>query len=104
MKIQERQEGKWRILGVAGRVDSLTAPQLDAAFKQLIDDGGSWLKLDLSGVEYLSSAGLRVLLATLKAVRALAGDLQLYSPRDNVRSVLEISGFSNLFTIGDPDS
>lgn len=104
MKIQERQEGKWRILEVAGRVDSLTATQLDTAFKQLIDDGSSWLKLDLSGVEYLSSAGLRVLLATLKAVRTLAGDLQLYSPRDNVRSVLEISGFSDLFTIDDPDS
>ncbi len=104
MKIQERREGKWRIVEVAGRVDSLTAPQLDAAFKQLVDDGGSWLKLDLSGVEYLSSAGLRVLLATLRAVRALAGDLQLYSPRDNVRSVLEISGFSDLFTIGGPDS
>ncbi len=104
MKIQERREGKWQILEVAGRVDSLTAPRLDAAFKQLVDDGGRWLKLDLSGMEYLSSAGLRVLLATLKTVRAQDGDLQLYSPRDNVRSVLEISGFSNLFTIGDPDS
>ena len=104
MKIQERQEGKWRILEVTGRVDSLTAPQLDAAFKLLVDNGGSWLGIDLSGVEYLSSAGLRVLLATLKSVRAMAGDLQLYSPRDNVRHVLEISGFSNLFTIGDPDS
>jgi anti-sigma B factor antagonist len=104
MKIQERREDKWQILEVTGRVDSLTAPQLDAAFKQLIDDGSRWLGIDLSGVEYLSSAGLRVLLATLKAVRAMAGDLQLYSPRDNVRSVLEISGFSDLFTIGAPDS
>ena len=104
MKIQERQEGKWQILEVAGRVDSLTAPQLDAAFKQLIDDGDSWLGIDLSGVEYLSSAGLRVLLVTLKTVRAQSGDLQLHSPRDNVRDVLDISGFSNLFTISDPDS
>ena len=104
MKIQENQEGKWQILEVAGRVDSFTAPQLDEAFKQLVDDGRNWLKLDLSKVEYLSSAGLRVLLATLKRVRALTGDLQLYSPRDNVRDVLEISGFSNLFTIGGPDS
>ena len=104
MKVQERQEGKWRILGVAGRVDSFTAPQLEAAFKQLIDNGDNWLKLDLSGVEYLSSAGLRVLLATLKATRALAGDLQLHSPRDNVRNALEISGFSGLFTIDGPDS
>ena len=85
-------------------MDSLTAPQLDAAFKQLVDDGGHWLKLDLSGVEYLSSAGLRVLLATLKRVRTLAGDQQLHSPCDNVRSVLDISGFSDLFTIGDSES
>lgn len=104
MKIHVKQEEKWQILVVSGRVDSLTAPQLDAAFKQLVDNGGSWLKLDLSEVEYLSSAGLRVLLATLKAVRAQAGDLQLYSPRDNVRDVLEISGFSNLFTIGGTNS
>ena len=99
MQIQERTEGEWSILSVAGRVDSHTAPELDAAFRQLLDRGDVRLELEMSGIQYLSSAGLRVLLATLKEVRAASGDLRLRSPRDNVKEVLDLSGFSDLFTI-----
>ena len=99
MQIQKRTEGEWSVLGVAGRVDSHTAPELEAAFRQLLERGAVRLELEMSGIQYLSSAGLRVLLATLKEVRAASGDLRLRSPQDNVKEVLNLSGFSDLFTI-----
>ncbi len=99
MQIQDRTEGKWTILSVAGRVDSHTAPELDAAFRQQLAQGTVWLDLDMNGIQYLSSAGLRVLLVILKEVRAKAGDMRLRSPQENVKEVLDLSGFSDLFTI-----
>jgi anti-sigma B factor antagonist len=99
MQLEDRTQGKWSILGVTGRVDSRTSPELEAAFRQLLGQGAVWIELDMNGIRYLSSAGLRVLLDTLKAVRAASGDLRLRSPRENVREVLDLSGFSDLFTI-----
>ncbi len=99
MQIQDRTEGKWIVLSVAGRVDSHTSPELDAAFQQLLGQGAVWLELDMSCIQYLSSAGLRVLLATLKKVRAGSGELRLRAPQENVQEVLDLSGFSDLFTI-----
>src|SRR3990172_5352643 len=64
-------------MSVKGRVDSTSAGELETALKKLLDDGKSNLVLDLSGVEFLSSSGLRVLVTTLKAVRKTGGDLRL---------------------------
>jgi anti-sigma B factor antagonist len=99
MEIQDRTEGKWNILSVTGRVDSHTAPELDAAFQGQLAKGVAWLELDMQGIPYLSSAGLRVLLVVLKEARAKAGDMRLRSPQPNVKEVLDLSGFSDLFTI-----
>jgi anti-anti-sigma factor len=99
MQIHDRPEGKWTVLGVAGRVDSHTSPQLDDAFRQQLAEGNVWLQLDMNEIQYMSSAGLRVLLATLKKARAASGDLRLSAPRDNVKEVLDLSGFSDLFTV-----
>jgi anti-anti-sigma factor len=99
MQIQNRTEGKWTVFSVAGRVDSHTSPQLDEVFRQQLAQGTVWLELDMNGIQYLSSAGLRVLLSTLKSVRAASGDLRLSSPQENVKEVLDLSGFSDLFTI-----
>lgn len=101
MNIQERREGDWMVLTIDGRVDGHTAPDLETVIKQRIEEGVTRLLLDLSLTLYLSSAGLRVLLGTLKTLRTAAGDLQLRDPRENVREVLDISGFSSLFTIID---
>lgn len=99
MDVRENQEGEWTVLTVEGRVDGNTAPEMEAAIRQRIDRGITRMRLDLSGTAYLSSAGLRVLLGSLKTLRTASGDLQLRAPRENVREVLDISGFSSLFTI-----
>ena len=67
-------------VSVTGRVDSASASDLEAALKQQVEEGKVHFVLDLSGVEFLSSSGLRVLVTTLKAVRKSGGDLRLAQP------------------------
>lgn len=91
--------GKWIVVAPQGRVDGHTAPDFETACQTQVARGAHWLALDLGGVPYMSSAGLRVLLATLKAVKAQGGGLSLVRPQPGVREVLEISGFLNIFTV-----
>ncbi|MEW6365477.1 MAG: STAS domain-containing protein [Acidobacteriota bacterium] len=94
-----KTEGKWTVMAVSGRIDGHTAPEFEAACKAQLDKGTVWLAVDLAGVQYMSSAGLRVLLATLKSAKGKSGGMALVSPQENVREVLEISGFSSIFSI-----
>lgn len=91
------------LLEVDGRVDSTTADKLGEALNAVIDDGKSRIVLDLTNVEYMSSAGLREIVAALKKVQNLAGtgDLRLASPSDRVREVLELAGLDEIFKIFD---
>jgi anti-anti-sigma factor len=91
----------WVLLMVSGRIDAHTAPQFDAACQTHLGQKVSKLAIDLTGVNYLSSAGLRVLLAALKTIKKSEGKMALLGPRDNVREVLDISGFTSLFLVVD---
>jgi anti-sigma B factor antagonist len=79
---------------VAGRLDTSTAPELDAALKDSLF-GTSEVDFDFKDLEYMSSAGLRLLLATSKKV----GTVKLLHLNDTVKEVLDITGFSSLFEI-----
>jgi anti-anti-sigma factor len=92
-------QGKWSLVLSTGRIDGHTSPELDTALKGVIAGGAKFVALDLSSIDYLSSAGLRVLLATYKTVKALDGDMVLISPKENVAEVLTISGFAGIFRI-----
>ena len=96
MKVEFKQWGKWIVVAVGGRIDALTSPQLDAAFKTGAGADALWWAVDLSDAEYISSAGLRVLLAALKAAKAKHGGLALVHPRGNVQEVLEVAGFTRI--------
>ncbi len=81
---------------VTGTVDSMTAPELLAALETEMDNGSIRMVVDLSGTEYMSSAGLRSLLAAVKKARAAGGDVRLASAQPNVQRVLEMSGFTSI--------
>ncbi len=98
---QKKTVSGWALLMVTGRLDAHTAPQFEAACKTQLEQEATKLAIDLTGVSYLSSAGLRVLLATLKTIKKSEGQMALLGPRDNVREVLDISGFTSLFRIVD---
>lgn len=84
---------------VAGRVDSATAGDLETALSALTDGGSNNLVLDLSGVDFLSSSGLRVLVTTLKAVRKTGGDVRLAQPSQRAIDAINLAGLDVLFKV-----
>jgi anti-sigma B factor antagonist len=87
------------IVSVSGRIDGTTSKDLETTMNELIEHGRSEIVLDLQGVVYISSVGLRVLLSALKKVRPMNGDVKLVSLQPFVREVFEITGFTRLFSI-----
>ena len=83
---------------VAGRLDGAAAPQLDDRLVTLAKPGAK-LVLDLDGVDYVSSAGLRVLLKVAKQVKAGKGRLALAGIAPSVKEVFDISGFTAIFAL-----
>ena len=90
------------LIKIAGRVDSSNASQLDSLLITTLDEGQKNLVIELSELEYLSSAGLRYLVGTLKECRKRGGDLRIASPSERVDEVLRMAGLKALFaTYGD---
>ena len=92
------------LVEVSGRVDSMNANQFGDALNTQIDEGHVLLVVDLSGVDYMSSAGLREIVTSLKKAKRAKGDLRLAQPSDRVRDVLEMSGLDGIFHIYDSQS
>jgi len=87
------------LVEVSGRVDSMNANQFGEALIHEIENGNIHLVLDLSSVEYMSSAGLREIVTSLKRAKKAAGDLRIAQPSDRVREVLEMAGLDTIFRI-----
>ena len=93
MQINKNKEGNKLTLAPIGRVDTITAPELEAA---VILDGVEELVFDLAQVDYISSAGLRVLLS---AQKKMAGkSMKIANSKPAVKEVFDITGFSDIFT------
>lgn len=100
MTIQEDLVGAVTVIAPVGRIDSSTADALDVRLVRLSAAAGALsVVVDFEGVEYISSAGLRVLLSMAKRVREKRGALALCSLPDGVRQVFELAGFLPLFAI-----
>ena len=93
MQINKNQEGNKLTLAPIGRVDTITSPELEAA---VVLDGVEELVFDLAQVDYISSAGLRVLLS---AQKKMAGkSMKIANSKPAVKEVFDITGFSDIFT------
>jgi anti-sigma B factor antagonist len=101
MEIIEETRGSVVVVSASGRLDSNTAPALEAVLPARIDANPATV-LSLAEVPYVSSAGLRVLLIGAKAARAKGHRLVLVGLSDSVREVFDISGFTAIFSI-EPD-
>ena len=99
MEINKTLNGSVTIVAVAGSLDALTAPELTEAFGAEIGAGRVHLVADLAGLDYSSSAGLRVLLDTVKQARLGGGDLRLAAVQPKVMKVLDMSGFTSILKI-----
>jgi len=88
------------VVHLEGNLDTTTAPEVQTHLDGCIDSGVSALIVDFGAVDFVSSAGLRVLLATAKKLRP-KGTLRLYGLNDSVREVFDVSGFSTIIPIFD---
>jgi len=87
------------IIKVNGRLDAITSPEMEKAVFDFISSGKHKLVLDFSGVDYLSSAGMRMLLSTTKKLKTLGGRLVVCNVAANVMDVLKMSGFDHVIDI-----
>ena len=97
MTIEKELNGTELTVAITGRLDTTTAPQLEAEFKQSIN-GIEKLVLDFAALEYLSSAGLRVLLAAQKVMNK-QGEMIIKNVNDTINEIFEVTGFSDVLTI-----
>ena len=97
MTIEKQEQGSALNVAILGRLDTTTAPQLEAELKRSID-GVTELNFDFAGLEYLSSAGLRVLLAAQKVMNK-QGKMTIRNVNETIMEVFEITGFSDILTI-----
>lgn len=101
MTIQTVKEANATVLTITGRMDAVTAPEYEKALNERIAAGESTFVIDFQGLEYISSAGLRALLATAKLLKTKNGQIRLANVLGTVREVFDISGFGSIFQIQD---
>jgi len=101
MEMQDRQIDGVTVLSLSGSIDAMTAPKITEYIHGLVAKGNIKLVADFSGVDYTSSAGLRVLLGAIKATRAQSGDMRLFGVQPDVMKVLSLSGFTNILKLFD---
>jgi len=99
MEFAQDKAGDVVIVKLAGRLDSSAAQSAEESFVQMLGGGASRLAVDMSGLEYISSAGLRVLLVVAKKVQQANGKMALFGLLPNVREVFSVSGFDKIFAI-----
>ncbi len=97
MTIEKTQNGTELTVKVAGRLETVTAPQLDAELKASLE-GVTALVLDFSGLDYISSAGLRVLFAAQKTMNR-QGSMVIRGANEDVKEVFEVTGSMEILTI-----
>lgn len=99
MNIESRLNGGVLATTLKGRLDAVTAPEFDVWFNARMQAGENQLVLDMAGLDYISSAGLRSLLAVAKRVKAVDGAVVLCGLTGAVAEVFKISGFMSIFTV-----
>ena len=97
MEISGKTVRDVEIVFINGRLDAYNSNLVEEKLDKLIDSGKTNIVADLSGVEYISSSGLRVMLSSLKKLNAMGGNLKLSSLQPYVMEVFKIAGFTKLF-------
>ncbi len=101
MKIETFEEQGVLCFKIEGRLDAVTSETAEEQILDQVRAGDGPFLFDIAAMDYISSAGLRVLLATAKEIKRKAGRFVLCAPHANVRTIFQISGFASFFPITD---
>lgn len=99
MEVSTRIQGDVLIAAIAGSLDSMTSPEAQKALDAIVAQGARKVAVDCAALDYISSAGLRVLLSLAKQLGAKGGALRTFGLNQTVKEVFEISGFSTIFKV-----
>ena len=99
MELNARKDDRALVLSVKGRMDATSSPEFEKEISELITQGEKDFIIDLSELDYISSAGLRSILSTVKKLKGKEGKLFLADLKGVVKEVFEISGFSTIIPI-----
>jgi anti-anti-sigma factor len=101
MQISEDKNGDVLMVGLKGRLDAATSKTVEEFLLKKIDAGEKKLVLDLSGLDYISSVGLRVFMMAAKRLKVVQGKVVVCALSAPIKQVFEIAGFTNLFPMFD---
>ena len=99
--LDTRESGDWTVVEVSGEVDLYTAPRLKTLLTEITGSGRTRIAVEFSGVEFMDSTGLGVLISGLRRCREAGGTMALVAPAEPVRKVLGITGLDQVFAIHD---
>lgn len=97
--LHEDKIGEVMLLRISGRLDPTSISTLEKKVQELLQNGNIKLVIDLGGVTYLSSAGMRVLLATTKKIDAMAGSFAVCNTPTNILDILKMAGFDRVLKL-----
>ncbi len=99
MEIAVSDAGEIKVVRIEGKLDTQSSPHAQAQLTQLIDQGATKLVVNFEKLDYISSAGLRILLAVAKRLKGDSGELRICSLNEVVQEVFDISGFTTILTV-----
>ncbi len=99
MEISESKQGNVTVVKAQGKLDSASSPELEKFLAGLIEKGTRQIALNLAGLEYVSSAGLRVFLSAAKRLKQSQGKLALANLTPQVQQIFDIAGFNNILPV-----
>ncbi|MDD4732883.1 MAG: STAS domain-containing protein [Desulfovibrio sp.] len=101
MEFTTNKIGGYAVLEASGRMDAVTAGEFEKACGELMDAGETRIVADLTGVDYISSAGLRSILSSAKKLRGMSGEIRFCGLTGMVNDVFTVSGFAAMFKLFD---
>jgi len=99
MELQSHEENGVVVIKMLGKLDTNTTPSAEDSISTLYDDGTTKMLINFVELDYISSAGLRLLLATARKLKAAGGELRVCSLNAVVREVFDISGFASILNV-----
>lgn len=102
-QFEEDKKGDVLIMRIQGRLDAISSPVTEKKVLEKIIEGSHKLILNFSEVDYLSSAGMRMLLTTTKKIKTLSGQLIVCSISSNVMDILKMSGFDHILQLAESE-
>lgn len=99
MEVTIRDESDTKIIMLQGKLDTNSTPDVESEINSLLDSGANKLLINFEKLSYISSTGLRLLLATAKRLQSSQGDLRVCSLNEMATEVFELSGFTSIINV-----